>query len=182
MGRIVVGVDPQGSAETGMTGIVAAGVTVGDCACGNPDRLPHAYVLQDGSIAATPDGWARQTVSVYDDNQADRIAAERNFGFDMVESTLRTVWPSAPIRMVHASRGKLVRAEPVAALYEQGRVHHIGGLPELEDELTTYTVTEAWSPNRLDALVWAVTELEMSKPVKRDRSGMDLTSGLMGHR
>jgi phage terminase large subunit-like protein len=182
MGRVVVGVDPQGSAETGMTGIVAAGVTVGDCACGNPDRLPHAYILEDGSIAATPDGWAQQTVAVYDRTKADRIAAERNFGFDMVESTLRTVWASAPINMVHASRGKLVRAEPVAALYEQGRVHHVGGFPELEDELTTYTVTERWSPNRLDALVWAVTELEMSKPVRRSRSGMDLTSGLIGKR
>ena len=182
MGRIVVGVDPQGSAETGTTGIVAAGMTVGACACGNPDRLPHAYILEDGTVSSTPAGWARTAIAVYDKQSADRFAAEVNFGGDMVESTLRTEWPSAPINMVRASRGKVVRAEPVAALYEQGRVHHVGGFPELEDELTTYTVTERWSPNRLDALVWAVTELEMSKPVRRDRSGMDLTSGLMGHR
>jgi len=77
----------------------------------------------------------------------------------MVESTLLTVWGGAPITMVTASRGKLVRAEPVAALYEQGRVHHIGSFPDLEDEMTTYTQTESWSPNRLDALVWAITEL-----------------------
>jgi phage terminase large subunit-like protein len=178
MGRVIVGVDPQGSAESGMTGIVAAGTSVGDCECGdNLDRLPHAYILEDGSIAATPDGWARQSVAVYDRHQADKIAAERNFGFDMVESTLRTVWPSAPLSLVYASRGKVVRAEPIAALYEQGRVHHVGGFPDLEDEMTTYTVDESWSPNRLDALVWAVTELEMTKKVRR-KGTMDLTTGL----
>lgn len=161
--RVVVGVDPQGSAETGTTGIVAAGVTKGNCVCGDQDRLPHAYVLEDSSLSASPDGWARQAVATYDRSKADRFAAERNFGGDMVESTLRTVWPGAPIDMVTASRGKVIRAEPVAALYEQGRVHHIGAFPELEDEMTTYTTQESWSPNRLDALVWAITELGMTE-------------------
>jgi phage terminase large subunit-like protein len=178
MGKIIVGVDPQGSAATGMTGIVAAGSTVGDCPCGNSERLPHVFVLEDGSIAASPNGWAIRTVEVYDRWTADRIAAEQNFGHDMVESTLRTAWPEAPITRVHASRGKVVRAEPVAALYEQGRVHHVGVLPELEDELTTYTADESWSPNRLDALVWAITELKVSGRQRRSLSGVDLTSDL----
>lgn len=84
----------------------------------------------------------------------------------MVESTIRTVWKSAPIDMVNASRGKVVRAEPVAALYEQGRAHHVGTFAEMEDEMTTYTVEESWSPNRLDALVWAVTKLEVARPTE----------------
>lgn len=160
LASVSVGVDPQGSAETGMTGVVVAGRTKGNCPCGeNLDKLPHAYVLEDASISSSPDGWARTTVAAYDRHTADRIAAERNFGGDMVESTIRTVWTSAPIHMVNASRGKIVRAEPVAALYEQGRVHHVGAFPDLEDEMTTYTVDESWSPNRLDALVWAITDL-----------------------
>lgn len=164
LGQVVVGVDPQGSAETGTTGIVAAGRTVGSCPCGeHQDRLPHAFVLADESLAATPDGWARRAVAVYELQEADHFAAERNFGGDMVESTIRTVWPSAPIHLPTASRGKVIRAEPVAALYEQGRVHHIGAFPELEDEMTTWTVEEPWSPNRLDALVWAITELGMTQ-------------------
>lgn len=164
LGQVVVGVDPQGSAETGTTGIVAAGRTVGSCPCGvNQDRLPHAFVLEDHSIAATPDGWARRTVAAFDITEADHIAAERNFGYDMVEATIRTVWPSAPLQLVHASRGKVIRAEPVAALYEQGRVHHVGSFPELEDEMTTWTVDEPWSPNRLDALVWAITQLGLTQ-------------------
>jgi phage terminase large subunit-like protein len=178
MGKVIVGVDPQGSAATGMTGIVAAGSSVGDCPCGNHDRLPHVFVLEDGSIAASPNGWAEQTIAVFDRQHADRIAAEQNFGHDMVESTLRTAWPEAPITRVQASRGKVVRAEPVAALYEQGRVHHVGVFPELEDEMTTYTADESWSPNRLDALVWAVTELKLLDRVRRRMGHVDLTSDL----
>lgn len=164
LGEVVIGVDPQGSAETGTTGIVAAGRTVGTCPCGeNLDRLPHAFVLADESLAATPDGWARRAVAVFEIQEADHFAAERNFGGDMVESTIRTVWPSAPINLPTASRGKIIRAEPVAALYEQGRVHHVGDFPDMEDEMTTWTVEEPWSPNRLDALVWAITELGMTE-------------------
>lgn len=160
LGQIIVGVDPQGSAEAGTTGIVAAGRTIGSCPCGEAqDKLPHYTVHEDGSIAASPDGWARQAVAVYSRNKADRFVAERNFGGDMVESTLLTVWGGAPVTMVTASRGKVIRAEPVAALYEQRRVHHLGSFPDLEDEMTTYVQSESWSPNRMDALVWAITEL-----------------------
>jgi phage terminase large subunit-like protein len=115
LARIAVGVDPQGSAESGTTGIVVAGRTTGNCPCGGPN-LPHCFVLDDASLAASPDGWARRAVQTFDAFKADRFVAERNYGGDMVESTIRTVWSSAPIHMVTASRGKIVRAEPVSAL------------------------------------------------------------------
>ena len=158
---VAVGIDPQGGGEgSGTTGIVTAGKTTGNCPCGkNLERLPHAFVLRDDSLSASPDGWARRAVTAFDQTKADRFAVERNFGGPMVETTIRTVMPSAPIHMVVASRGKTIRAEPVAALYEQGRVHHVGSFPELEDEMTTWTQDEPWSPNHMDALVWAIAEL-----------------------
>ncbi len=152
--RIVVGVDPQGQTGIGAeTGIVAVGV-------GRPlgADVDHAYVLADGSGDFTPDGWGRAVVGLYQRLKADRIVAEVNFGGQMVASTIRTVDPNAAVEMVSASRGKLVRAEPVAALYEQGRVHHIGGYAQLEDEMTGYDGTGP-SPNRMDALVWTITDL-----------------------
>ena len=96
----------------------------------------------------------------------DLIVAEGNFGGDMVLSTLRNVDNTVNARKVNASRGKLVRAEPIAALYEQGRVHHLHPFPNLEDEMTTYVAGESWSPNRMDAMVWALTELS-SKPKRK---------------
>jgi phage terminase large subunit-like protein len=176
MHQVRIGVDPQGSAESGMTGIVAAGTSKGKCLCGNAERLPHVYVLEDASLAASPDGWARRAVACYDSHKANKFAAERNFGGDMVESTLRTVWSSAPINMVNASRGKIVRAEPVSALYEQGRVHHVGSFPDMEDEMTTYTTTESWSPNRMDALVWAITDLGVARNVETRTGFSELAS------
>lgn len=152
--RIVVGIDPQGQTGIGSeTGIIVAGV-------GRPvgADADHGYVLADGSGDFTPDGWARAAVNLYRMLRADRIVAETNFGGQMVASTIRTVDPSAAVEMVSASRGKLVRAEPVAALYEQGRVHHVGGYPQLEDEMTGYDGTGP-SPNRMDALVWTITDL-----------------------
>jgi phage terminase large subunit-like protein len=163
MARVVVGVDPQGSVTTGTTGIVAAGITRGNCLCGRRDNLPHGYVLADRSLSAMPDGWARAAIDLFHGVKADRLIAERNFGGDMVEATLRTIWSSAPVDMVTASRGKQQRAEPIAALYEQGRIHHIGGLSDLEDEMTAWTPDDSWSPNRLDALVWALTALGLSE-------------------
>jgi phage terminase large subunit-like protein len=151
--RIVIGVDPQG--QTGIsseTGIVAAGV-------GRPEGADcdHGYVLADASGDFTPNGWATEVLDLYRSRRADRIVAEINFGGQMVESTIRTSDPDAPITMVSASRGKMVRAEPIAALYEQGRVHHVGGFPQLEDEMTGFDGTGP-SPNRMDALVWALTD------------------------
>jgi phage terminase large subunit-like protein len=99
------------------------------------------------------------TVGAYRRWRADRIVAEVNQGGAMVESTIRTVDPSASLRLVHASRGKIVRAEPVSALYEQRRVHHVGGFYELEDQLCSFAPGSKDSPDRLDALVYAITDL-----------------------
>lgn len=153
LSRIVVAIDPQGTntQESAETGIVVAGIAqVGD-------KL-HGYVLADLTIKGTPDQWARSAVAGYHLHNADRIVGESNFGGDMVEHTVRTVDKSVSYKAVHASHGKYVRAEPVSALYEQGRVHHVGSFVLLEDELCEW-VPGAKSPNRLDALVWAITEL-----------------------
>lgn len=148
--RIVVGVDPSGGREE--QGIVV----VGKGADGD------AYVLADRTCLLSPEGWGRRVAEAVDRFEADRVVAERNFGGDMVASTLQTVAPRCGVRLVTASRGKAVRFEPVGALYEQGRVHHVGSFPQLEDEVCGFTA-DGWdgegSPNRADALVWAVTDL-----------------------
>ncbi len=152
--RVVIGVDPSGSdGETGDSqGIVAAGI----CAKG------HGHVLEDGSLRGSPDEWAKRAVDLFDRHKADRIVAERNFGGEMVRKVIQTVRSNVPVTLVTASRGKSVRAEPVAALYEQGRVSHETPMPDLESEMTQMT-TDGYvgqaSPDRVDALVWALTEL-----------------------
>jgi hypothetical protein len=124
------------------------------------ERDGHAYVLRDASGRYTPDGWARRAVQLFRDLRADRIVAEANFGGAMVEATIRAIDQTVPVKMVTASRGKQVRAEPIVALYEQRRVHHVGGFPELEDQLCGWDPMEGGpSPDRLDALVWALTEI-----------------------
>lgn len=148
--RIVVAIDPATTAntESDETGIVVAGI----------DSNGHGYLLEDRSMRGSPSEWASQAVTAFHVHKADRIVAEANQGGDMITHTLRTVDSNVPVKLVHASRGKRTRAEPVAALYEQGRVHHAGLFPDLEDQLCTWT-SEAASPDRLDALVWALTEL-----------------------
>lgn len=156
--RIVVGVDPSGGANE--IGNVAAGVIKSPCPCGKQDEKgPHYAVLQDRSLLASPERWGRAVVDLYDDLGGDRVVAERNFGGEMVESTIRVADPSVPVKMVNASRGKAQRAEPISALAEQGRIHHCGTFADLETELTTWVPGDDWSPNRLDAYVWALTEL-----------------------
>lgn len=148
--RIVVGVDPQGTkAPESETGIIVAGLGMNG----------HGYLLADNSINARPEGWGRVVASAYDTNTADRVVVESNFGGDMVKSTIATVDPNIPVKLVHASRGKLVRAEPVSAKYEQGLIHHVGYFEVVEDQMCGYTPDSKWSPNRLDAMVWAFTEL-----------------------
>jgi len=134
--RIVVGVDPPGGATE--CGIVVAGVA-------QVDGKLHGYVLDDVSLKASPGDWGKEVVTAYWRNQADRVIGEVNFGGDMVEHTLRTVDENVSYKDVRASRGKQVRAEPVAALYEQGRVHHVGTFPELEDEMTSWVPGESLS-------------------------------------
>ncbi|MBA7618923.1 hypothetical protein ES703_26255 [subsurface metagenome] len=162
--RVVVGVDPAVSAreESSDTGIIVAGIAqVGD--------KMHGYILDDLTIKGTPDQWATAAVTGYHKALADKIIGEVNNGGDMVEHTVRTVDPTVPFKSVHASRGKYVRAEPVSALYEQGRVHHVGFFSDLEDQLCEWVPGDT-SPDRLDALVWALTEL-MLEPEKLVRFG-----------
>ena len=153
MRRVVVGVDPAGGTGRGSTetGIIVAGV-------GREDG--HFYVVSDVSGRYTPQQWAKRACDACTLHLADRIVAERNYGGQMVEATIRSVAPRAPITLVNASRGKSIRAEPVVALYEQGKVHHVGNFPALEDQLTGWNPAgNDPSPDRLDALVWALTEL-----------------------
>src|ERR1700730_940671 len=148
--RIVVGIDPSGS-STNEAGIVAAA----------KGRNGHGYVLADGSLLApTPRAWAQEAVRLYHTLRADRIVAERNFGGDIVREVIMTVDTLASYRDVVASRGKQVRAEPIFALYEKGTIHHVGVFERLEEEQCSYVpeITKK-SPNRMDALVWALTEL-----------------------
>lgn len=156
MQRVVVAIDPAASAgnEEGQaeTGIVVAGI-------GTDGR---GYVLDDVSCRQTPNGWARQAVAAYDLYAADAIVAETNQGGEMVEQTIRSVRPGVPYIGVRASRGKVTRAEPVAALYEQGRVSHVGAFPALEDQMVLFTplgIEGGTTADRTDALVWAMTEL-----------------------
>jgi predicted phage terminase large subunit-like protein len=154
MDRIVVAVDPAVTSgdESDETGIVVA-------AMGADGRY---YVLDDLSGRMTPDGWGRAAVDAYYRYRADRIVAEVNNGGDLVERLLRAVDTNVPYTAVTASRGKMVRAEPIAALYEQKRVYHVGSFPQLEDQMTTFVGGTNKSPDRLDALVWALTELSRS--------------------
>jgi phage terminase large subunit-like protein len=154
MDRIVVAIDPAVTSgeESDLTGIVV----VGKC-------RDQFYVLEDSSGRHTPDGWARVAVGLADKYQADRVVAEVNNGGDLVERVMREVDRDIAYRAVRASRGKRVRAEPVAALYEQGRVHHVGYFPDLEAQLCDWTPDSPVSPDRMDALVWAVTDLMASK-------------------
>ena len=154
--RVVVGVDPSATSYGDEAGIIVAGIGADG----------HGYVLADTSLQASPHGWGSAAVLAYHTHQADRLVAEVNNGGEMVELTIRTVDPLVSYRAVHASRGKRTRAEPVAALYEQGRVHHVGALSKLEDEMCTWSAIEGEaSPNRMDALVWALTELMLSGPL-----------------
>ena len=162
--RVVVGVDPSGGANE--IGIVTAGKVRSPCPCGEENiQGAHFAVLDDRSLIGSPERWGRAAVDAYHESGADRVAAERNFGGDMVESTLRVADRTVAVKMVNASRGKQQRAEPVSAVYEQGRVHHVGHLGELESELTSWVPGDSWSPNRLDALVWALTELGLESGV-----------------
>jgi len=161
--RIVVGVDPAASNNEASdhTGVVVAGV----------DHSGQGYVLEDCSLKASPHGWAREAVNAYTRWQADRIVAEKNQGGEMVANTLRTVENGVAVKLVHASRGKQTRAEPVAALYEQNRVYHAARLDELEDEMCSYD-GDGESPDRLDAAVWALTELMLGKERSMSTSGI----------
>ncbi len=157
--RIVVGVDPAvtGNPASDTTGIVTVGRS----------RDNHFYVLSDASRRGRPLEWAAAVNAEYERFQADRVIGEVNNGGELVETVLRQVNWSLSYSSVRATRGKIARAEPVAALYEQGRVHHVGRFPELEEEMTGFTPASSESPDRLDALVWAVTVLSSGSGASR---------------
>jgi phage terminase large subunit-like protein len=162
MQRVVVAVDPSGTrgeSDTGdSVGVIVAGKGIDG----------RGYILADRTCKLSPAGWGREVVRAYHEFKADRVVAERNFGGAMVEHVIRTADPSVAYSEVTASRGKVVRAEPVAALYEQGKVSHVRPLPDLEDQFCQMTgdgyVGEG-SPDRADAAVWALTDLMLSAPV-----------------
>ena len=166
--RIVVAVDPSvtGGAASDECGIIVAGVV-----CEGPPQDWRAYVLEDASVRGGPLDWARAAIAAMARHGAERLVAEVNQGGDLVESVIRQVDPLVPFRSLRAGRGKGLRAEPVAALYEQGRVRHLRGLGALEDQMCRMTVRGfegRGSPDRLDALVWAIHEL-MIEPAAQYR-------------
>lgn len=155
--RVVVAVDPAAKKNDAVEEGAATGIVV--AAIGEDGR---GYVLDDATCRESPNGWARMAVACFDRFEGDCVVGEINNGGDMVESTIRVARNTIPFKAVHASRGKWTRAEPIAALYEQGRVSHVGSFPMLEDEMVNIGpngMVGNVSPDRADALVWALTEL-----------------------
>lgn len=152
--RVVVGVDPAVSDpketrnKSAETGIIAAGISA----------YGHGYVLQDSSLGGSAAEWARAVIRTFNHTRADRVIGEVNNGGYLVETNIRTVDRNVPYSPVHASRGKEIRAEPVSSLYEQGKIHHVGTFPDLEDQMCTWQPGDK-SPDRMDAMVWAFWEL-----------------------
>jgi phage terminase large subunit-like protein len=167
--RIIVAIDPSASSNEGSdeTGIVCVGMAR------DADGYNRGYVLADRSLRGSPDEWARAAVALYREFEADRIVAEKNQGGEMVEAVIRAVDRNVPVTLVHATRGKLIRAEPVSALYEQNRIHHVGRFDELEDQMCTFSADfdrANGSPDRMDALVWGLSFL-FEKMTGRRRHG-----------
>lgn len=158
MKRIVIAIDPAVSSKktSDETGIAVCGLGV--------DNL--GYVLEDISGRYTPNGWAKKAINAYYDWKADRIIGEVNNGGDMIENTLRGLDDSIPYKSVHATRGKIIRAEPIVAMYERGEIKHVGIHEGLETQMTTWNAKEgAKSPDRVDALVWGFTELKVEETI-----------------
>lgn len=159
MQRIVVAIDPSGMMDDSAgddIGIVVAGLGIDG----------RGYVLEDGTCNMSPEGWGRRAVDLYRRHDADRLVAERNFGGAMVAAIIKTVDRTVSFKEVVATRGKVVRAEPIAALYEQGKVSHVGQFADLEDQMCNFTASGyvgEGSPDRSHALMWTLTELMLSK-------------------
>lgn len=180
--RIVVGVDPAGTSNKSSdeTGIVVMGI-------GGDRSRPDYYVLEDVSGRYSPDQWAKMAIVMYDKWSADHIVAEVNYGGEMVAATLSHQDGRVPVKQVRATRGKHIRAEPIAALYEQKRVHHLAGqvhgktLAKLEDQMTSWTPFDtSYSPDRLDALVWAGTQLSEGPTTEGFFGGSEMAAMTLG--
>lgn len=174
--RIYVAVDPATSSDEGADehGIVVVGMAR------DKDGYARGYVLEDGTCRGSPEEWAKQAVKLYRKWEADKIIAEKNQGGEMVSSVLKSVDRTVPIKLVHATRGKVVRAEPISALYEQGRVHHVGRFDHLEDQMCMFSIdnvrnSSTGSPDRVDALVWGLTEI-FDKITGRARKSSETTA------
>lgn len=155
--RVVVAVDP---AVTNNAGSDETGIVIAGCAKNRDTGEMEYYVLEDRSMKGSPNEWAQAAIDLYDDYEADRLVAEVNNGGDLVSEVLFRIDPSLSYKAVRAKRGKILRAEPISSLYERGLVHHVGTFGLLEDEMCNYTgAADEESPDRLDALVWALTEL-----------------------
>jgi phage terminase large subunit-like protein len=158
--RVLVAVDPAASSHEGSdeNGIVVVGLAR------DKDGYARGYILEDASLRGTPEEWAKKAIHMYRKWSADKIVAEKNQGGEMVSSVLRSVDRSVPVKLVHASRGKVIRAEPISALYEQGRIHHVGMFDKLEDQMCEFSIdnvrsASTGSPDRVDALVWGLSEV-----------------------
>jgi hypothetical protein len=151
LARVVVAIDPSATSTGDEAGIITAGAT-----------RKSAYILADNSVQGSPKTWATAAVKAYHKHKADCIVAEKNNGGEMIELTIATVDDTIPVRLVWASRGKQTRAEPVASLFEHDRAHIVGSNAQLEDEMSLWTPGDP-SPNRMDAMVWALTELMLGQ-------------------
>lgn len=178
MDYIVVSVDPSvtDTESSDETGIVIAGIVKywnPIKVTNNVPHLSHGFIIADESMKGSPRAWAQKAVRAYRLFDANRIIAEANNGGDLVVANLHAIDASVPVKKVHASRGKTKRAEPVANLYEQGRVHHVGTFAKMEDQMYTWDSQDpdpAWSPDRMDAMVWAITELMVNNAIVRTNS------------
>lgn len=170
--RVVIAVDPATSSEdkSDENGIVAVALSR------DADGYARGYVLADESLRGSPEEWARAAVNLYRRFSADKIVAEKNQGGEMVEAVIRSVDRNVPVKLVHASRGKHIRAEPISSLYEQNRIHHVGHFNKLEEQMCTFSIDNIrgngmGSPDRVDALVWGLSELFDKITSRRRRTG-----------
>jgi hypothetical protein len=183
MQRIVVSVDPSGSGDEDNAGNDEIGIVVAGLGTDG-----NGYLLEDLTLKAGPKVWGNVVTTAYDRHQADKIVAETNFGGDMVRFVVQTAKPNVPFKKLTASRGKVVRAEPISALHEQGKIRFTGNFPELEDELCSFTTNGYMgqnSPNRADAMIWAFSELfpgiVKEKREKESRSNVRPVGGQHGY-
>lgn len=184
MQRIVVAVDPSGSGDADNADNAAIGIVVASLGVDG-----NGYLLEDCTVKAGPATWGNIATTAFDRHAADVIVGEGNYGGAMVEQVIKVARPRTPYKMVTASRGKVVRAEPFSSLYESGKIRHVGYFPELEDELTAFSTmgyTGDRSPNRADALIWALSELfpgmvnPRKKTTQKAQEPMSLSGGWMG--
>jgi phage terminase large subunit-like protein len=176
--RVIVSIDPAASEGGDEHGIVVVGIkrTYMDTVNIRFPELSHGFVLDDRSTHGSPNRWGKQAIAAYKQWKADCMTAEVNNGGDMVINVILGLDDGIPVIPVHATRGKARRAEPVANLYDQGRVHHVGMFAKLEDQMTTWDAAdpdESWSPDRMDALVWAITEGMLAGPRQRTTKSED---------